>query len=322
MAKKRKKKPKYRLKENAKRFLIYFGVCSLIILYAIIGLSKRIKEYEYTQTNEYKLQVLGYTENQTKNIVNNIDDKYITAILEEDEVINFYYELAGNKYYIKNNYEKYLEYYEYHKTTETKDIVSIINTGSNQEWYTNTKKANTNKNPILIDKFTYLNEDYKPDNLVNINLQTAYSGHKATEETVNAYYEMHAAIKEELGSILMVNASYRSYKDQQTRYNQYKMTSVEFANTYCERAGHSEHQLGIALDLVSKYKTEITEEEYEWLKNNSYKYGFIIRYPKDKYKITKHIEDNHFTYVGKTIAKVIHDENITLDEYYAYYIAQ
>ena len=326
MAKKRKKKTKYRLKENAKRFLIYFGVCSLILLYAINGCIKRIKEYQYTQTNEYKLLALGYSEKEKDDIIANIDDKYIIEILEEEKVNTFYSSLAGNKYYIKTNYTKYLEYYKYHKTTETKEIISIINTNANQEWYTNTKPTNTKQNPILVNKFYYLEEEYQPNNIININLQTSYNGNKATEETVNAYYEMHAAAKEELGVNLMVNASYRTYSNQEIKYGQYKITSVEFANTYCEKAGHSEHQLGTALDLVSTRQTDekkfTSTEEYEWLKNNSYKYGFILRYPNDKYKITKHLEDNHFTYVGKTVAKVIYEENITLDEYYAFYIAQ
>ena len=59
----------------------------------------------------------------------------------------------------------------------------------------------------------------------------------------------------------------------------------------------------------------------KWLKKNAYKYGFILRYPKDKEDITGYdYEPWHYRYVGKEVAKKIHDENITFDEYYAYYI--
>ena len=324
MKKKKRRKNQFRLKESVKRFLIYFGVTLVIATYAIIKCSEMIKEYKYHQTQEYKLLTIGYSESQTKNILDNIDTKYIDTIILEEKTNSFYPSLVANKYYIKDNYKKYLEYYEYHKTTEAKDIISIINTRANESWYTNTKKTNTKKKPLLINKYNYIDEDYVPDNLIKINLQTSYANNKATEETVKAYYEMHSVIKEELGINLMVNASYRTYENQEIKYAEYKKVSLEYADTFCERAGHSEHQLGIALDLVSTKNYDETKflesEEYKWLQENAYKYGFIIRYPKDKYKVTGFDEPNHFTYVGETIAKIIHNEQITLDEYYAFYI--
>ena len=62
-------------------------------------------------------------------------------------------------------------------------------------------------------------------------------------------------------------------------------------------------------------------ESFFWIKENSYKYGFILRYPKGKEHIHGYIyEPWHYRYVGKDAAKIIHDEDITFDEYYAYYI--
>ena len=56
-------------------------------------------------------------------------------------------------------------------------------------------------------------------------------------------------------------------------------------------------------------------------KVNAYKYGFIERYPEDKTYITGYEPESwHWRYVGKEAAKIVHDENITYDEYYAYYI--
>ena len=62
-------------------------------------------------------------------------------------------------------------------------------------------------------------------------------------------------------------------------------------------------------------------EEYKWLLDNSYKYGFILRYPKEKENITKiDYESWHFRYVGVEAATIIHDEKISFEEYYAYYV--
>ena len=62
-------------------------------------------------------------------------------------------------------------------------------------------------------------------------------------------------------------------------------------------------------------------DEFKWLNENAYKYGFILRYPKGKENITGYsYESWHYRYVGTDVAKKIHDEGITFDEYYAYYI--
>ena len=74
--------------------------------------------------------------------------------------------------------------------------------------------------------------------------------------------------------------------------------------------------------LEHKGQNEFKEsEEYAWLKKNCYKYGFILRFPEGKESITGYNNESwHFRYVGNEVAKKIHDENITLDEYYAFYI--
>ena len=62
-------------------------------------------------------------------------------------------------------------------------------------------------------------------------------------------------------------------------------------------------------------------EEFKWLQNNAYKYGFILRYPKGKENITGYeYESWHYRYVGEEVAEEIHNLDITFDEYYAYYL--
>ena len=62
-------------------------------------------------------------------------------------------------------------------------------------------------------------------------------------------------------------------------------------------------------------------EEYTWMLENSYKYGFIMRYPKDKERITGYkYESWHYRYVGKEIAEYIFENDLTYDEYYARFL--
>ena len=69
------------------------------------------------------------------------------------------------------------------------------------------------------------------------------------------------------------------------------------------------------------YTKFATTKEFEWMLKNCYKYGFILRYPKDKERQTGYMfESWHYRYVGKKIAKYIHDNGITYDEYYEYFI--
>lgn len=86
--------------------------------------------------------------------------------------------------------------------------------------------------------------------------------------------------------------------------------------------GQSEHNAGVAADITSVcWKGEITEEfdrtpEFSWLYNNAHRFGFILRYPKDKTGITGYIyEPWHYRYVGCPHAKYIRETGITLEEY-------
>ena len=99
----------------------------------------------------------------------------------------------------------------------------------------------------------------------------------------------------------------------------------KYADSIASRPGASEHQTGLTLDIFSKdnsnKNTFKDTEVFKWLKDNSYKFGFILRYPEDKVKVTGYgYESWHYRYVGKKIAKYIYENNITFEEYYAYFI--
>jgi len=82
--------------------------------------------------------------------------------------------------------------------------------------------------------------------------------------------------------------------------------------------GTSEHQLGIAIDINGDGSNSSSEVVYDWLANNAYKYGFILRYPSDKVEITKtQFEPWHYRYVGEKAAGEIYSQGICLEEYLA-----
>ena len=81
--------------------------------------------------------------------------------------------------------------------------------------------------------------------------------------------------------------------------------------------GTSEHQLGIAVDINADKSKCSNEDVYGWLAENAYKYGFVLRYPPGKQKITgTSYEPWHYRYVGEEAAKEIYERGICLEEYF------
>lgn len=116
------------------------------------------------------------------------------------------------------------------------------------------------------------------------------------------------------GVILRSVSDYRSFEQQS------KLEDVE--DVKFVKAGSSEHQTGLAYDLIGedytlKYKLDFSKsKEYKWLMDNAYKYGFVLRYPEGKKDITGlSFAPWHFRYVGIDLAKILHDQNLTLEEY-------
>ncbi len=300
---------------------------TIVIIILIILLMIGIKVYntiEYHKTDEYKLITIGYKEKEWKKILES-DSKTI-EYAKNHEYDKQIIELLDQKYYLSDNLEKYINYMKENKDKNLDDVIAIINTSANNEWYSNTTKTDIDKDILLLsNKFHYLDENYEPDDLVNIKNWYAYGDtERIRDEVLNAYLSMYdQAVKNNIKFI--INSSFRSYQEQQETYDDYEATyGKEYADGIAARPGFSEHQTGLALDIISpgtKGDEFDQTDTFKWLQNNAYKYGFILRYPKDKEYITGYrYESWHYRYVGIDVAKYIHDNNITFDEYYAYFI--
>ena len=293
--------------------IIGYNDREISIIYDILNHNqiKKITRISYIEDLEEAIISSEYKE---KNF-----DEYIKRLKKGESVKNIELELNEHtkklreeKYYIEYNLEKYLTYLK-DNNKSYREVIGIVNTKKN---FTNdTNFIIVNKNNKIPNIET---------NLIKVNKKYSQRITYADENAYNAFLKMaNDAFKD--GIYIKISNAYISYDTQADKYNNYiKDTQITNENTFkIEKEGYSEHQLGIALDLYLSKSEETFNSinNYDWLKNNSYKYGFIMRYPSGKEDITGYLpQEEHYTYVGNDISKYIYENNITYDEYYAYYI--
>jgi D-alanyl-D-alanine carboxypeptidase len=142
------------------------------------------------------------------------------------------------------------------------------------------------------------------------------------EDAAAALEEMFAACREEIGATLVSVSGYRSWARQSSIY-QRKLRSVNKnvakAQEYVAPPGASEHQLALAMDIGQRNKSALLPsfgetEGGKWARENCWRFGFILRYDETWEEITGYkYEPWHFRYVGKELAKAIHDANVPLE---------
>ena len=305
-----------------KNIIIILVVILSIALF--IGLLFLIKHINYTKTYDYKLLKIGYNKQDVKIIKKTLKSKQIDTLLEKKYNKNILAFLE-EKYFIYDNLDAYLKYYKKNNDKTFADIVAIINVNADKEFYKDTIKTDVKKEELmLLNKYNYLDESYSPNDLKEFSNKYAYGDNQKLKEVAyNAYISMFNKAKED-GYTLIVNSSYRSYSEQKEIYDKYVSWYGDDADKTAARPGYSEHQTGLAVDIQSycSQSKDFDEcEEFTWLLNNAYKYGFILRYPEGREFITGYeYESWHFRYVGKEAAKYIHENKITFDEYYAYFV--
>lgn len=280
--------------------LIIFIICiTLIVISITYGLTKANKSNEKKGINKKEPKV--------------VEQKELTEMEKAKKEL---------KYYKDENVKEYEEYRQKNPDLSIEKVITNVNIGLNNKYYTNTKPSKyLNTEKILVNKYNYVTEDYIPENLQIVSSKYSSKTVKLVSYAKEAFEELAAAAENENYTINAMS-SYRDYAYQNTLYNNYaKKDGYDNADTYSARPGYSEHQTGLAVDIDNKkeYFTNFEKtKEYEWMQNNAYKYGFILRFPKDKVLETGYeYESWHYRYVGKEIAKYIHDNNMCYEEYYA-----
>lgn len=296
------------------------------IVFGVVLLFIGISLYKHYNSLEYKLGKIGYSEKEIL-IIAKMDKKYIDYALT-NKYDRYLIPLTSQKYFIWKNYDTYKKYMnkEYKGTKIDYDtVITRVNTKTVYDAYTHTSVTNMDLGyGILVNKYYSLPEKYAPDDIEQMNAVYAYPNNSIRKEVYEAFKEMSKAAKSD-GHTLIVNSSYRSYEEQKEIYDNYRdKNGEEYADRYAARPNFSEHQTGLSLDIFSPgygMKNFENSEAFKWLVENSYKYGFILRYPKDKQAITGYsYEAWHYRYIGKDLAKKVYESKLTFDEYYAYYL--
>ena len=179
---------------------------------------------------------------------------------------------------------------------------------------------------FLVNRQYTITEAFEPDDLREA--QVPGSVRRMREEAAAALEEMFAACKEETGITLISISGYRSYEKQNNIYSR-KLRAVKRdvakAQEYVAPPGASEHQLGLAMDIGQKNKMHLNDKfadtpGAQWAYENCWRFGFILRYGKDWEDVTGYkYESWHFRYVGKEVAKEIHEANIPYETWMIQY---
>ena len=193
--------------------------------------------------------------------------------------------------------------------------IEVLNKYSN-ELKSFARYEDSDKYLILVNKANKITKqivsNYK---LVDVK-DNLYGTIKLEKETYNNFVKLKENLLKR-GYYINITSGFRTFEESDLLFNINK-TKYE----YLETAGISEHNTGLSFDFTisksnKKVKTNYESDEYSYLKNIAYLYGFIIRYPQDKEKITGYYyRPDHLRYVGRSVAKSLTKNNLALEEYF------
>ena len=278
---------------------------------------------EHFIKNINKLVKKDYSDSDINLIFSHGTDESVTEFTKRDKV--HYLE----EYYIYDfakieNYDRYVAYSDEYGTNSDDSIV-FVNLDYDKEPYTDAKLVDKFSIDMLVNKHRQLNENFVPSDLTDVDSKytNGESDLKSSRLALNAFIEMFNAASNE-GYEIYINSAYRSYQDQQDLVDLYTRDyGQSYVDKYVAYVGYSEHQTGLSFDVGSKSsRLFINSKEYQWMLDNAYKYGFILRYDKryENYTLFRS-EAWHFRYVGKEIAKYIYEHNnMPFEEYYVMFL--
>lgn len=286
------------------------------------------KKVEYQQhkdliQNINALIKKGYKANEISMILSHGSNEDVTAFAKRDKVkyLEQYFSISYAKL---KNYDRYLAYYDKERE-DAETTVLRVNMDFDKEDYTDYTEIDNFDENVLVNKHRMLTEKFVPEKLKEVPKE--YLKNKTAEITIHqkvlsAFKQMAAAaLKDE--RYILINSGYRSFQEQVEITEYYRgVYGQNYVDNYVAKPGFSEHQTGMSIDVASRDTAIFLEsDEYNWMMENAYQYGFILRYPKSKEEITGYkCEAWHYRYVGVKIAKYIHDHNITYDEYYMQFL--
>lgn len=231
------------------------------------------------------------------------------------------------EYYIKKNLKRYIEYFiKVDGEFDIRTIVTMVNAQADKTPYVDVEEADTSKGHLMLcNRYNYLTEDYINPNLINVSKDDSYIKTILIDKFV---YEQYLLMKKEAveqGNAMWFNGdnAYRGYKKQEDAFNYYvKAYDYQTSLSYAAKPGYSEHQKGYGVDLMFNFVNngKNSYKDFDWLIENCWDYGFILRYPEGMEMITNNYEPWHYRYVGTNVSLYLKEHKITFDEYYNYFL--
>ena len=232
---------------------------------------------------------------------------------------------AEEPHYIERNEARYQAFTANFPELPVQTALALVNINADYGYY---NRISIIKHPeellVLCNKNFRLPEEYEPEGLRTI----AGTSVKMADEAATAFEAMRDALKAELGLSLVAVSGHRSYTYQESLYKRYvSRDGAPIADTYSARAGHSEHQTGLAIDFLHRSASGSLRSagfqntaQYAWLQVHAHEYGFILRYPEGRESITGYrFEPWHWRYIGPPDAMRMFDEGFdTFEEYVGY----
>ena len=254
------------------------------------------------------------------------EQKYLASFnIPEDKLKSL---ILSNKFIYSEMpiYSEQLNLYPLYSVNYALNYVLYPNVKSNFYQDIRTVK-NTNDYLVLVNKNYKLPDYYRPDDLVLLdvalfNQSPDNEANYLRKAAATALKDLFNAAMNE-GYYLIARSGFRSYETQISLYNKYVKTKGQaYADLYSARAGHSEHQTGLTIDITTKsVNSELIQAfgstpEGKWIETNAHHFGFIIRYPQDKKdEVGYEYEPWHLRYVGIEAATNIYNSNMILEDY-------
>lgn len=300
---------------NAKRFII------ALVALMVFALNTSFLEMSQTELTSYAYTLPQNVEKPDSDLELVVEEQIqVDSLIEDEDIIDGY-----ETEQLKNLDEA--DRFSVDDILENNDYVEKEHVAGNAEMYADYEFDKNDWRLLLINKQHPVPEGYEVE-LGNINTMKGVM--QCDARIIDDLLNMLQSAKED-GIYLQICSPYRDYAYQEMLFDRKINLYMGIGYSYMEAymlgsqvvtvPGASEHQLGLALDIVSNTYTALDQgfgdtDAGKWLLEHSREYGFILRYPKDKEYITGiDFEPWHFRYVGIEAATVIMDEGITLEEF-------
>ena len=242
-------------------------------------------------------------------------DKEITL----GELNNFIHEENARA----NNLVRYILFSRNNEELDYSRVILYVNIGIDRPFYSHISYVEDPYDvTVLVNQFYRQPSYFSPSDLRRVR-----SGQYLREPAREAFLAMDAQMSQ-LGMNLWLRSSYRNYERQTYLFNRnVRNHGLESARRWSAMPGHSEHQLGLAIDITQTGAGGTTlgaanfasTRHFEWLLEHAHRFGFILRYPMGYTHITGYnFEPWHWRYVGAELATYMYENNIsTLEHYFA-----